>query len=906
MSTILRFRFRFFRWLLLGVLLSGFWLVWPISRPTPAQSQVPAAFVAGRTAYEQADYATAIAQWESLLNQTQNLAQQVTLLNNLSLAHQALQNWEAAQEIIEHSLTLQDYDLTTRQLIQPPADPLRLAQSLDVYGQWHDLRGNSETAIALWQQAESYYTPAVSEHFQPWFENQLNQARALQYLGYHLDTQALLLSLHSTLAETTAISANTHVDLAIALGRILRLVGQLDTDNIPQLSAVSILETALETWVPQADGDRRSALHLELGNTQRARTQQARRLRESSMSGLPRNAVTEDEIAALTVSTLSHYQQAAALAVTPLQTVAAQLNELSFRAQLDPNNPEIASLTKALLATVESLPPDLPGLKSKLAFAQQAIALAQVQPILALGRPELADFLHTTINQATDLHDFQLQGESWALLGHLYETLGQTPTNLDDALTATNRALEFALKAQQPELEYRLQWQLGRILKRQDKVKAAIAAFTASVQTIQSLRRDLVILNPDVQFSFRDAIEPVYRELADLLLKEEAPSQENLKAARETIDTLQTLEVENYLRQSCNTNALEKIDKIVEEFDTAAFIYSIVLEDRLEVILKLPDQKQLLNHKVFNQEAWFASIINSLRGEVESTNAPSFSELGKNRSQQVYDWLIKPFQEKIDESDSNHLIFVMDKFFRDIPVSVLFDGEKYLIEQPYAASLAPGLQLIQPQPIQEEKISSVLMGLSEIRVDFPDHANFLPLKNVAQELDVIKSLVPASVSLNERFTSLELRRIVLSSESPILHLATHGEFSANVNETFLLAWDKRINLRELAGILRPRDQNNPNPIELLVLSACETISGGGQAALGLAGLAVQSGARGSIASFWTVDDAQTSQLMASFYRILSTESISKSEALRRAQLELLSQGASPYYWSAFTVLGNWL
>jgi CHAT domain-containing protein len=135
------------------------------------------------------------------------------------------------------------------------------------------------------------------------------------------------------------------------------------------------------------------------------------------------------------------------------------------------------------------------------------------------------------------------------------------------------------------------------------------------------------------------------------------------------------------------------------------------------------------------------------------------------------------------------------------------------------------------------------------------------------------------------------------------------------------------------------NQKNEMPVNLLVLSACSTALGDEEAELGFAGLAVASGAKSALASLWEVSDEGTLGLMTEFYRQLrasrSQGKTIKAEALRRAQLEMLrgrvriqdgllkAQGSNdvvtlppeiasrgdrvlshPYYWAAFTLIGN--
>jgi CHAT domain-containing protein len=124
----------------------------------------------------------------------------------------------------------------------------------------------------------------------------------------------------------------------------------------------------------------------------------------------------------------------------------------------------------------------------------------------------------------------------------------------------------------------------------------------------------------------------------------------------------------------------------------------------------------------------------------------------------------------------------------------------------------------------------------------------------------------------------------------------------------VLTHDTKLTMNILESLIRP-SQYRGQPVELLVLSACQTAAGDDRAALGLAGVAVKAGARSALASLWFVNDESTSALIAEVHRQLrNSPSISKAHALQAAQIKLLSDRRyrHPCYWSPFLIIGNWL
>jgi CHAT domain-containing protein len=151
-------------------------------------------------------------------------------------------------------------------------------------------------------------------------------------------------------------------------------------------------------------------------------------------------------------------------------------------------------------------------------------------------------------------------------------------------------------------------------------------------------------------------------------------------------------------------------------------------------------------------------------------------------------------------------------------------------------------------------------------------------------------------------------------------LATHGNFSSNPKQTYLVtAKDQYIDIDNLQELLRTGKGNRQDSLELLMLSACQTAQGNRRATLGMAGVAIRAGASSTVASLWSVSDQSTSILVDMFYQnlkqVIEQGNSTRVQALRQAQLALLDpqseaggkgEFSHPYFWAPFILLGNWL
>ncbi len=804
----------------------------------------------GRELYQTGRFSEAVTTWQQAVAAFEaqgDTLNQAIVLNYLSLAEQQLGQWFQAANAIAKSLKL----LQTAQ--DNPERVSILAKALNVQGSLQFAQGQVEEALKTWQEAADNYAQVEDEAGQ--IGSSINQAQAQQALGLYLQARKTLDSVEQSLQQQPNLQLKTTGFRS--LGNVLRLVGDLNESQ-------KVLEKSLDTAKQLKSLPAISAALLSLGNTARAQQQY------------------EDA--------LYYYQQVVISFNTLTTKIKAQLNQLSLLIELGKSQQALA-LWSQIQSQLSSFPPSRTAVYNRINLVESLILLRQNSTTETPSWSQIAQEAAVAVQQAKSLDDKRAEAYALGYFGGLYE---QTQ-DWSNAQKLTQQALLLAQEINASDIAYQWQWQLGRLLKAQGDVSQATAAYEAAFNTLQSVRRDLVAINPDVQFSFRESVEPVYRGLVDLLLRPAEPNDANLELARDVIESLQLAELDDFFRSACLEGQIVPLEK-VEQTETAV-IYPIILADRLETILSLPGQP-LRHFATPVPQSQVEDTLEQLRLNLEK---PYTSPDGKSLSQKVYDWLIRPAEADLTQSQIKTLVFVLDGALRNVPMAALYDGEQYLVEQ-YSVALTPGLQLLNPQPLGRRSIEALVGGLTEER------HGFSALPNVSRELAQIESELPSQVLLNQTFTSKALQDQIGELPFPVVHLATHGQFSSNAEETFILAWDKRIKVNELKQLLRTGDLTESEAIELLVLSACETAAGDKRAALGLAGVAVQAGARSTLASLWSLDDKSGARFVSQFYHELAHRKVTKAEALQKAQLSLLQNQdyRAPIHWAPYVLVGNWL
>ncbi len=324
-------------------------------------------------------------------------------------------------------------------------------------------------------------------------------------------------------------------------------------------------------------------------------------------------------------------------------------------------------------------------------------------------------------------------------------------------------------------------------------------------------------------------------------------------------------------------------------------------------------------------------------------------------AQELYRILIGPVADDLEGAKATTLMWSLDDVLRYLPVAALHDGKDYLVAKYRNEVFTPASisHLAERPDVQNWR--GLAMGVSKA------YGNFPALPSVPEELSRVvrdpntadkDGVLPGRLMLDAAFTEDSMKQ-ALGQGYPLIHIASHFDFEpGNETNSFLLLGGKSAEGAHLTlAELREDPDLAFTDTQLLTLSACDTAMGGsagdGREVDGLGILAQQKGAKAVVASLWEVNDASTGLMMQEFYRLWTTNhAISKAEALRQAQVELLhgqltnSSGATaavakadssvqvhvesvsqrgvhtktataasgythPYYWAPFILFGNW-
>ncbi|ANV85931.1 hypothetical protein AWQ21_15505 (plasmid) [Picosynechococcus sp. PCC 7003] len=285
--------------------------------------------------------------------------------------------------------------------------------------------------------------------------------------------------------------------------------------------------------------------------------------------------------------------------------------------------------------------------------------------------------------------------------------------------------------------------------------------------------------------------------------------------------------------------------------------------------------------------------------------------------QQLHQILIDPIADLLPSNPDDDVIFMPQDALFGIPFPALQDANgEYLIEK-HTILTSPSIQVLSQTAAQNKRLNSQPKPSNRALVvgnPFPYPKNLNSLENAVTEAQNIGELLGVKPLLGKAAT--EAKVLEQMSQADILHFATHASFDdqngirsaiyltaePNAPDDDLFETPGRITAEEIFN----QFENNPLNARLAVLSACDTGQGEitGDGVIGLSRSLIAAGVPSVLVSLWSVDDASTSELMTEFYRQWQNNNVDKATALRNAMLQTKAEYPEPYYWSAFTLIGE--
>jgi CHAT domain-containing protein/Tfp pilus assembly protein PilF len=868
-------------------------------------------FQAGNRLLEVGDYRGALAFFEqaiALIREVGAPRAEAAILNSMGVAYRSLGDYARAAGVYEQSLRLVRTRLQDREAE---------GTVLNNLGQVYDNLGQYERALDIYRQALALALEVG---------DRTGEALALNNIGATYDAlgqddQALeryreALALHRELGN--------RADAAIVMNNI----GALYRGQGQYAVALDYYQQALE-------------IHQELG------------FRAREAGGLQNLAQV--------YSYLGQHQQA----VEVFQQALAISRELGDR-------PSEAVILNNLGLAYDALEQD----QEALAAYQESLAIRQAigdrpgegavlnnigAAFAEQGNPQRAlEYYQQALALRRSLGNRPEEGVALSNIARAYGDLGRT----NEALQVYQEALAILAEVGDRPGEVATLGNVGRLLTQLEQPELAILFYKRAVNLTETIRQDLFTLSPELQQSYLDTVTYIYRELADLLLQ-----QDRVLEGQQVLDLLKVQELRTYLQepisgseapdqhldywpaetelltlytgtgqefdrwitspavreqvsqlqrnargQALNPDVLVSLQDNLQQAGTpTALLYPLILGDRLELVLVLPDAP-LIRRPVPVAQADLEQVIEEFR--LTLTTATGAANRVLEPAQQLYQWLIQPIAADLQRENIQTILYAADGQLRYIPLAALHDGQFWLIQN-YSINHITAASLTNFGASSRTPLRVLAMAFSDPQRSYQVNVggqrfSLAGLQFAGQEVAAIADEIPDTTTLfNQEFSRTALESQM--NDYLIVHLATHAEFvPGRPEESFILLGNgDRITLRDIAS------WNIPN-VELVVLSACRTAVSGelgnGEEILGFGYQVQRARAQAAIASLWYVNDESSQQLMIAFYAALA-QGMTDAEALRQAQIDLITGNVAggnvaslsrPYYWAPFILIGNGL
>ncbi|MFM8330532.1 MAG: CHAT domain-containing protein [Candidatus Methylumidiphilus sp.] len=314
----------------------------------------------------------------------------------------------------------------------------------------------------------------------------------------------------------------------------------------------------------------------------------------------------------------------------------------------------------------------------------------------------------------------------------------------DAALDTLRSAIDHARLVNAQDLVFAAKAAQARLMADKGQIGPALAEYQIAAQYAEDLRDSIPTTYQDGTSPFRETLEPLYRGLADMLLRQAADTtdaaeqQKLLLASIRAMEKLKKVEFEEYLNDPCAFDTLPpqtsaktpfadafplpakagsgepaKLDRLAINLGSAsgdtAILYPILLPDRLELLL--------IHEGVIQRET--VKGTKGFQAQLSGQVKPLWDKLAHKEegyepySEQLYRWVLQPLADELDKAQAKRIVYIPDGSLRRVPLAVFHDQQhRQFAAQQYAIVTNGNLQFTPAPADRLAQRQALLVGLT--------------------------------------------------------------------------------------------------------------------------------------------------------------------------------------------------
>ena len=438
---------------------------------------------------------------------------------------------------------------------------------------------------------------------------------------------------------------------------------------------------------------------------------------------------------------------------------------------------------------------------------------------------------------------YSIEGTGYALIGQ--GNVDFALEQYEQAISGWWKAVAYIRDVQDLAGEALIFRNIATALEAKGEPELAIAYFKKAINIREGIRHDIRALSREEQHSYKQTIADSYQSLAELLL-----AQGRVMEALLTLDLLKVQELQDFFKDvPDNQETAQEIELLPQEQEifaevdnihldlstavqsplirtqvqqlrqtaakqnlglttyqdlqrrlsalggNSALFYPLVLDQALALVIFTQDAAPIY-HRVPINKTKVQKVVAEFRTQIKEK-----SSVIRETAQELYKWLIEPIAIDLKNASIKTLIYAPDGQMRYVPLSALYDGQKWLIET-FQVNYITTLNLtnLETQSFQNPSIIAGAFTDQKRQIKVADRLfTFNSIPAAHKEVETLSQTFSKTTTLTgKNFTRKNVTTAQLNRHN-IVHLATHGQLvSGNPEESFiLLNHGEHITLREL-------------------------------------------------------------------------------------------------------------